>query len=75
MKLEPMPDLEVETAGSSHYRGDIHKDLETGWMQKATLSEWVVSETTLPMPPGKLNSVNERSILILNVNEDQIGWK
>jgi hypothetical protein len=75
MKMEPMPDLEVETAGSSHYRGDIHKDLETGWMQKATLSEWVVSETTLPMPPGKLNSVNERSILILNVNEDQIGWK
>jgi hypothetical protein len=71
MKMQPMPDLEVETAGSSHYRGDIHKDLESNWVQKATLSEWVVSETTLPMPPGKLNSVNERSILILNVDKDR----
>jgi hypothetical protein len=35
MKMEPMPDLEVETAGSSHYRGDIHKDLESRWVQKA----------------------------------------
>ena len=72
MKMQPMPDLEVETAGSSHYRGDIHKDLESNWVQKATLSEWVVSETTLPMPPGKMNSVNERSILILNVGEDEV---
>jgi hypothetical protein len=71
--MEPMPDLEVETAGSSHYRGDIHKDLETGWMQKVTLSEWVISETILPMPPGKLNSVSERSILILNVPEVEAG--
>jgi len=75
MKVLPMPDLEVETAGSSHYRGDIHKDLENNWIRKATLSEWVVSETTLPMPPGKLNSVNERSIIILNVSEDEVRRK
>lgn len=75
MKMQPMPDLEVETAGGSHYSGDIHKDLESNWIQKATLSEWVVSETTLPMPPGKLNSVNERSILILNLGEEEVRRK
>jgi hypothetical protein len=75
MKTQPMPDLEVETAGSSHYRGDIHKDLKTNWIQKATLSEWLVSETTLPMPPGKLNSVNECSILVLNVDKQEVERK
>ena len=71
MKIQAMPGLEVETAGSSHYQGDIHKDLESNWVRKATLSELVVSETTLPMPPGKINTINERSIVILNVSEDE----
>ncbi len=72
MKIQPMPGLEVETSGSSHYQGDIHKDLESNWVQKATLSELVVSEITLPMPPGKINTINERSIVILNVGEDEV---
>jgi len=71
MKVKPMPSLEVETVGSSHYKGDIYKDLKSNWVLKATLSEMVVSETTLPMPPGKIDTVNERSILILNVSEDE----
>jgi hypothetical protein len=71
MKVRPMPGLEVDTVGSSHYRGDIHKDLESNWVQMVTLSEMVVSETTLPMPPDKINTVNERTIVILNISEDE----
>jgi hypothetical protein len=70
MIMKPMPELEVVTVGSSHYRGHIYKDLEAGWVQKATMTEMVVSETTLPMPPNKLNSVIEREIIILNVSRE-----
>jgi len=69
MIMQPMPNFQVETTGTSHYFGDIYKDLETDWVQKVTLSEFVVSETTLPMPPNKINTINEREILIRNVEE------
>ncbi len=71
MITKPTPSMEVETVGSSHYFGDIYKDLETGWIQKAVLKEFVVSETTLPMPPGKVNTVNERYIQIRNVTQEE----
>jgi hypothetical protein len=63
-----MPTMEVPTKGSSHYWGDIYKDLAGGWIQKAVLHELVVSETTVPGLSNKINSVIERSILIKNVN-------
>ena len=56
------------TTGSSHYFGDIYKDLATGWVQKATMIEIVISETTLPAPTGKVNAVIERHIEIRNVS-------
>ncbi len=71
MKIQAMPGLEVETVGSSHYKGDIHKDIESNWVQMATMSEMVVSEATLPMPPHKISTVNERSIVILNISRDE----
>jgi hypothetical protein len=64
MIMKPVPNLEIQTIGSSHYKGDIFKDLATNWVQKVTMTEVVVSETTLPMPPNKINSVNERNIII-----------
>ena len=67
MKLEPMPNMEVRTIGSSHYKGDIYIDLATNWVKKATMDEFVVAEVTLPMPPNKINTVVERDILIRNV--------
>jgi hypothetical protein len=67
MLMKPMPEMEVQTAGRSRYRGDIYRDLAAGWVQKATMTEAVVSETTLPMPPNKIDSVVEREILIRNV--------
>ena len=67
MIVKPMPNMEVNTVGSSHYKGDIYIDLSTNWARKVTMYELVVSETTLPMPPNKINSVIERDILVRNV--------
>ena len=71
MVMKPMPDMEVRTIGSSHYFGDIFKDLATQWVQKVTMTELVVSETILPMPPNKINGVIERNIVIRNVREGE----
>jgi hypothetical protein len=62
----PMANMKVTTTGSSHYWGDIYKDLSTGWIQKANLHELVISETTVPGMSNKINSVIERSINIKN---------
>ena len=67
MMIKPTPTMEVPTKGSSHYWGDIYKDLKSGWIQKAVLHELVISETTVP-PSNKIHSVIERSIIIQNVN-------
>jgi hypothetical protein len=75
MIMKPMPNMEIQTVGSSHYQGDIYKDLATNWVQKVTMNEVVISETTLPMPPNKINSVVARNILIRNVSEKEFGSK
>jgi len=62
MTVNPTPELQIQTTGSSHYFGDIYKDLKTKWVQKVTMTEFVVSETALPTPPTKINSVIERRI-------------
>jgi hypothetical protein len=69
MLTKPFPNMEVKTKGSSHYQGDIYKDLDGGWIQKATLHELVVSETIVPGMANKINSVIERSIQIDNVDK------
>lgn len=71
MISQPAPNFEVVTTGSSHYMGDIYKDLETNWVQKVTLTEFVVSETALPVAPNTINSINERDILIRNVGVNE----
>lgn len=71
MFMKLMPTMQIQTVGSSHYKGDIYKDLVTNWVQKATMIEVVVCETTLPMPPNKVNSVVERNIIIRNVSEKE----
>jgi len=63
MIMTPMPDMKVNSKGSSHYWGDIYKDLSTGWIRKASLHEIVISETTVP-GIDKIHSVIERSISI-----------
>jgi len=75
MIVNPTPNMEIRTKGSSHYMGDIYIDLATNWVQKATLAETVVAETTLPMPPNKVNAVIERDILIRNVTAKEFAEK
>ena len=75
MIMKPAPNIEIQTVGSSHYKGDIYKDLATNWVQKVTMTEFVVSETTLPMSPNKINSIIERNITIRNVSEKEFSSK
>ena len=35
--------------------------------------EFVISETRLPMPPGNINSIVERNILIRNLGREE--WR
>jgi hypothetical protein len=67
MLIKPFGNMEIPTKGSSHYWGDIFKDLHSGWIQLATLHEVVVSETTVSKPNNIVNAVIERSIRIENV--------
>lgn len=69
MIVKPTPDFEVVAVGSSHYMGDIYKDLVSNWVQKVTFDEMVVTEATMPMPPNKVNAVVERNVVIRNVSE------
>jgi hypothetical protein len=71
MAMKPMPNMEVTTKGSSHYWGDVYKDLTSGWIQKAPLHEMVVSETVVP-GINKINSVVERSIRIQNIQRPNL---
>jgi hypothetical protein len=66
MIMNPMPNLEVKTVGSSHYHGDIYLDLETNWVQRASLTEMVVSETTVPGLDSKIHGAVERTIAMRN---------
>jgi len=63
----------LKTVGSSHYFGDIYKDLASAWVQKATMTEFVVSETTVATLPNKVNAIIERLIDIRNVREREFG--
>jgi hypothetical protein len=66
MIVTPMPNMEVRSVGGSHYKGDLHIDLATRWVRKATMDELVVTETTVP-GMAKINSVIERTVTIRNV--------
>jgi hypothetical protein len=69
MIMQPMPEMEITTVGSSHYKGDLFIDMKSNWVQKVVMDEIVVSETILPMPPHKINGVIERMSTIRSVNE------
>lgn len=64
MIMEPAPDMQITTHGSSHYFGDIYKNLRTNWVEKVIMNEFVISETAIPQAPYKVNSIIERSVLI-----------
>lgn len=71
MIMEPAPGIEVRTNGSSHYKGDIYKNLKSNWVEKVVLEEIVVSETIISEPSTKIDAVSERNISILNISQDE----
>jgi len=71
MIMRPMPEMEIKTVGSSHYKGDLYIDLESNWVRKVVMGEIVVAEVTLPMPPHKVNSVIERTTIIQSVSQTE----
>lgn len=75
MLIEPMPNMTVRTVGSSHYMGDIYIDLETKWVRRVDMDEFVVSETTVPMGGDKIHSIIERHIDVRNVGRKDITGK
>ena len=70
MFIEPVPNMKVTTVGGSHYQGDIYIDLQSKWVRRVTMSEWVVSETQLPGPPNKIRAVHERIAIIESITAD-----
>jgi len=75
------PGKDMVTEGGSEYIGDISIDLETRWVRKATLDEFVVTETTMPAPgPGagagqaqgqKIQSYTVRHLLTRMVSQEE----
>ncbi len=71
MIINVSPDTRINTTGSSHYKGDIYIDIESKWVQKVVMDEFVVSEVILPFPPNKINSFVERNVVVRNVEKDE----
>ena len=71
IKMKPTSQMEIETNGGSHYKGDIYIDLNNYWVQKVVMDEFVLSETKLPFAPFKINMATERNTTIRNVSEKE----
>jgi hypothetical protein len=69
MIMSPFPKIATKTVGGSHYKGDLYIDLESNWVQKVEMWEIIVHETTLPIPPYKINSVTERTTHIQSLSK------
>jgi len=67
MLMNPMPNMEVRSVGSSHYKGDIYVDLTTRWVRRVTMDELVVTESVVPGMANKINAVIERTTMIRHV--------
>ena len=50
--------------GGSEYTGDIYIDLESGWVRKVTLDEFVVTQSSTPSQPAKIPGYTIRHILL-----------
>jgi len=58
----PSEDLSME--GGSEYTGDIYIDLESGWVRKVTLDEFVVTQTSTASRPTQVPGYTVRHILL-----------
>jgi len=67
-KLKMIMPVSIEqesvTEGGSHYKGDMYVDLATRWVRKATMDEYLVTETNARSWPSKINEYTVRHILL-----------
>ena len=59
------------TKGGSEYKGDIYIDLETGWVKKATLDEFVVTETKTTSESIKTHQYTIRHLCLRLISEQE----
>jgi hypothetical protein len=71
MLMKPMPDMEIQAFGRSHYLGDLYLELDTRWVRRVDLIETVIAQANLPLPPNKVNEVVERKLLIQTVTREE----
>jgi hypothetical protein len=71
MLMKPMPDMEIQAVGRSHYAGDLYLELDTRWVRRVDMTETVITEVTLPTSPKKINEVIERKLLIRTLTREE----
>lgn len=71
MKIEAMPNMIVDTNGSSHYFGDLYIDVDSFWLQRAQMAEFVVSETKIPSMNMSIPGTVERRVRIDNISKKE----
>ncbi len=70
MYLEAAPGMKLDIVGSSHYFGDIFIDLDTMWVRKADMTEFVV--TNVMMGGAKVGGQPfERAVVIEAVTAEE----
>jgi hypothetical protein len=75
--LMPMSaDQDIEMVGGSEYLGDFYIDLETRWLRKATLDEFVIHETRVPAmgreaEGQKIRDYTVRHLLVRMVSREE----
>jgi len=68
--VNPTPDMEIKTVGAAHYWGDLHIELDSGWVRKVAMGELTVSKVTLGSQKD-IRSVMERSTTIRALDKDE----
>jgi len=71
MLMEPSQGIEAVTEGGSEYKGDIYIDLETGWVRKVTLDEFVVTEIKVTNSPTKIDAYTVRHLLLRLISQQE----
>lgn len=71
MLMSISPDVEIETVGGSQFKGDIYIDLATHWVKKATMDEFVITETRMPTPTPNISAYTVRHILMRMIDKKE----
>ena len=71
MLMKPMPDMEIQAVGRSHYSGDLVLELDTRWVRLVDMIETVITQVNLPVAPNKINEVIERRLLIRTLTREE----